>query len=334
MNRNCSNCGKQLREGDLFCRECGNRVFENEMDNKETRFKWSKKKIIILAISFIMIAIIITSVLLLIPNNDKKKISLTSLPNFTVAKYVPSNVHVDSVIKMNLKNNDISEYLVFGIEIDKDRLFALRYFGLFSFDNSINAWRKDYSDYTGECEHSIDTGSIDAYKKKIVILSDSHGSGGFLDYKVLGYNNDSLRIYMSREGIYQGSVYFLGNQIIEQKGQKSIAYSYNGETFIGIPLISTPYGPLDINDVKLEYSIDDQNNVSCPIKVRIKQGFRLFLVRNEGGPSEKIFYPGKVLEIHKNYYLAKNLGNDDFIIEPSGDMDWSKSKKISVEVYR
>ena len=182
MDSYCSNCGKPLQDGDLFCRECGKSLTKEATVHK-VRFNGSKKRKVVLASSFLIIAIIIVAVLLLLSKTTIKPLSLSDLQTNNL---IPSKVHVDSIVKISLRNKDIKEYLVYGVNNDNDR--EPFYFGIYSYDISKNAWGKDFSDYN-DVPHSIDTGSIDSFKEKLFILSDSHGSGGFLNYKVFGYSN-------------------------------------------------------------------------------------------------------------------------------------------------
>ncbi|MGD1008355.1 MAG: hypothetical protein ABR980_14130 [Ignavibacteriaceae bacterium] len=280
---------------------------------------------------FIFLFMFILGTLLLFQTCKESK--ETDLPIFKVEDFVPSYIKVDSLVKIRLKNNRIDDYLVFGI--DKNNIGKNRFLGIYSYDSIDNNWKQKYSDlFDSYTLLQIDTGYIGRLDEKLLIIKTTQGSGGFLSYRILGYIDKTIRVFLTKDLIFQGSINFLGDQIIEKEGQKSIAYIFNGESFIGTSLVSTPYKPLDVDDIKLEYSIDNNDNIISSLEnIRIRQGQKLYLVRNGGGSRERILYSGNIIEYNNDYYLAKNIGKGYLSIIPSG-YNSEKSKTINIEVYK
>lgn len=247
---------------------------------------------------------------------------------FKVEEFVPSYIQVDSVTQVKLKPFGPNDYIVFGL--DKNNEFENKFVSIFSLDPYNRVWEQKYSELFYSTPF-VDTGSVSLFNKQFIIISTIEGSGGYLSYKVLGYKNDSIKIFLTRDMIFQGSVFFYGNQIIEKEGEKSLAYIFNGEYFSSVQLISTPFRPLNPNDVLFEYSIDSLSNINAPDSIKIKKGNKLFIVRYGLGPTERILFSDNddILEYHREYYLAKEIGTCILTISPG----YERGKDIIVEVY-
>jgi hypothetical protein len=280
-------------------------------------------------VSFVILSIFLFALILLVQSCNKS--NKTNLPKFRTEELIPSYIKIDSVKKIYFTNRRNYDFIVYGTDKTREFQDSNNFMSIFAYDSSNNLWEQKYSNIF-DSPPQIDTGYIN--HQKFLLISDYEGTdGAYTSYVVLGYDKNRVKLYLIRKSIFQGSAYFLGNQIIETNGNESIAFSFNGEAFVGTPLISNPYKPLDVNDVIIEYSVDDLGNIRLNTDdVKIRKDQKLYIIRNGQGASVRVLYPGNILKLIGTYYLAKNIGSGKFTISPG--YDWDKSKDITIEVYK
>lgn len=126
----------------------------------------------------------------------------------------------------NLTNE---EYVLTGEYIPPNStLSSKRMVSVISYDEQQKKWLKLYYESNNYWHPKIGIYNLLRNKLQQIIISDIQGSGRFLSYKVLGYNNNTTQILLENTGIYQGNYRVENSQLIESMGHQDTIYQWNG----------------------------------------------------------------------------------------------------------
>jgi hypothetical protein len=184
----------------------------------------------------------------------------------------------------------------------------------------------------------------------IVIVIESGGSGGFIDWSLLRIANGRIKKVFSWTGIFQGQIKISGATVEEWQSMRCTRYFWSSGKIV--KLAGAAKTAQDAGARLVSYSIGAGNKISIqgldspPVKARNEEGFvaglkmkagkKLKLIRTGGGKPDRILYdPGvpPVIETGKepNAWVAANPGESWIVIIPGG-YDWEDSLKIMIRV--
>lgn len=200
---------------------------------------------------------------------------------------------------------------------------------------AIKNWRTEYLwTVEGLVHTEIENEFWYVLNAPVVILKVSQGSGSFLDYRVIGYHFGTLQELLSREAIFQGSVFIDAYNIIEQTGnQYSIWVVRQGVLNLvsyRVPIIQNAY--------VFEYSItDDEKVLADSTKLTLPVGGILQFIREDFNMvTERMLYSTedddavRVIQNRSAYQFRKPM-QVTFTIIPGG-YNWENAVEINVEI--
>ncbi|QTL97827.1 TIR domain-containing protein [Iocasia frigidifontis] len=265
-------------------------------------------------------------------NMKSRKMSRNNISPYDYITLLPDDLHIQETLYANIKSNENDDLFIKG-RYKKNNNNGL-YVALLTYDIEKKKWKKvfdkDIEPFT----------AINSYTNKmldnnndVLIITTKAGSGGFLSYTVIGYKENEFKILLQRNNIFQGQLRILNNQLIEKKGKQAILFEWNGTYILGTQLITEPHIPYSLDDKRIAYSIDKEENVLIQdTNVTLYRGQKLYLIRENTGVTERILYrAGGALTYEEEYFLACKIGNTQISIIPSG-YNWDKSINIEVEV--
>lgn len=131
---------------------------------------------------------------------------------------------------------------------------------IFKYYPSDNAWHSVYSEVMkGMVDvkfYNLPWNLTNSYV--LVLYSSGSGSGGFLSYELLETENESVKKLVSEDSIFQGTVFFQGNQLIRGTGNQFWVWDKVYDTYILEPYRMPVYPKAQV----IRYSIADQETVN------------------------------------------------------------------------
>lgn len=131
------------------------------------------------------------------------------------AEYLPFEAEIKDTMYANVRNERIKDIVVSGKVKGDQTGLSKSFVAVISFDFTKLHWGLLYSQqFDNFPSVNVKMARLLPNKLDQVIASSVQGSGGFLSYKVLGWHENSVKILLQREGIFQGSIQAEGDQLI------------------------------------------------------------------------------------------------------------------------
>lgn len=245
------------------------------------------------------------------------------------------NVCITEQKDINITNNS-EEYIIIGDYIPRGMSYSTsRIVSVISFNKNLNKWDKIYYESNPYWYPKVDVVNLLNNKSQQFIISDIHGSGAFLTYKVIGYIDNNFKTLLERKDIFQGNYTITpNNEIIESMGHQDTLIKWNKNTFSIKKLEQEIVSPISKNDIRLKYTIDDNHHINIPTtNIHLKVGQKLQLQRINTGVPERILYSdNKTLLFKKDYVQAIRPGNTYITIIPDG-YDGDNQVIININIY-
>lgn len=191
-------------------------------------------------------------------------------------------------------------------------------------------YKKAYDKYSIS---DVQTHFWDAINKKTLVISNSAGSGSFLSYIVMDRVNGRLNTLIQRQGIFQGQVWFEGNNLIEGEGNR-----YEKWEFIDGKFILMPFNlPIFPGAKVIRYSISPKGAVTVfnnVLRANIGDIIQLIRVDNNDVVERILFTEGsQAINFipRRSAFKINSSSNIEIDIIPFG-YDWDKVKKINIQV--
>lgn len=263
-----------------------------------------------------------------INDSTNRKITRDNISPYDYIHLLPENLNIQETLYTNIKSNENDDLFITGKYDDTP------YIALLSYDLKNKKWEKIFDEHIEPYTfvNSYTNNMLNNNKENLIITTKS-GSGGYLDYKIIGYVENEFKILLERNDIFQGQLRIMENQIIEKKGKQAIVFEWNGVYILGKELMIEPHTPYSFNDKKISYLIDSEENVIIhDSKITLKVGQKLYIIRENTGITERVLYRAEgILKFESEYLLASESGNTQITIVPSG-YNWDKSINIDIEI--
>lgn len=181
-------------------------------------------------------------------------------------------------------------------------------------------------------------------RQQIVIGKNSLGSSATLRFEVLGWNNETVKTMLNEFGPNTG--YPFGEIHIKNKAlyltslTQGKIFIWNGKQFISYPFLNNPDSALISQaDVVIYYEISQEGKITSSIPsnsiLTLKQGQRIFLIRGNLGPVERVILTGEIFPFnfnsHPQILTTTQSGKGTFTIIPNL-YDWENAIRYQVEV--
>ncbi|MCR8927482.1 hypothetical protein NLI92_002871 [Priestia megaterium] len=177
-------------------------------------------------------------------------------------------------------------------------------------------------------------------KRQQIVIGNYFGSSETLKFEVLGWNNGRVKFllnqFIANEGFPFGTIDIKDNVIYVSSSTQGKIYLWEGEKFISYPYIDNPDPKLiRNNDIVIYYVISEDKKVISSIpnnsKLILKQDQRVFLIRGNFGPIERILISGDTLDFKNKYIYITQVGKGIINIIPDG-YDTENSISFNVEI--
>lgn len=254
--------------------------------------------------------------------------ALAAGPSETLATQYP-NFQVTSIENVDFSDKTRDEAVVTG------RIFGHPYEP--SYIGAIMSYNEDTHDwyplYVTEKMYSpltVSTGRVLPQEEKQVLFREWEGSGSFLHYEVLAWNDGKAHPILMRSQIPQGNARFYDGKVLESEYSMDTLYTWNGKKMVKEEL---PHQlPVKTNH-RIEFSINDSYDVSLSAtSVTMKVGDTLQLRRMNRGVEERVLVSGDYFTFSQRGVMkAKTPGKTDITIIPDG-YSWNYAVHIAVTI--
>lgn len=181
-------------------------------------------------------------------------------------------------------------------------------------------------------------------RQQIVIGQYSLGSSARLRFEVLGWDNKTVKTLLNEfrpNGGYPfGEIHIKNNALYLTALTQGKIFIWNGKQFISYPFLNNPDSSLITQaDVIIYYEISSEGKIISSIPpssiLTLKKGQRIFLMRGNLGPVERILLTGEVFSFdfgsHPQILTTTKSGKGTFTIIPNL-YDWENAFEYQVEV--
>lgn len=241
-----------------------------------------------------------------------KKIYFSFSKNSSEIFWAP--IEIDSSFKYNLTNQNEEDIIYLGkFKLHQSEQMQISFVSIYTMDPSKNEYLNIFNDFyftpdptnliIKKSNYFIDS-TYDA-----LIVGFYEGSGAFFDYKIYGFNDNTIKIlYEPLAPIQNGSIYAANYQIYEFENLfTTLLYWENGQVK-SLPLRKTPLIDFQQGDIVLEYKIRDDYGIDAPSKVVVQSGARLQLIQNGDASSIEIVYDDQFFTQNYNQLIPKRKG--------------------------
>ena len=176
-------------------------------------------------------------------------------------------------------------------------------------------------------------------KRQQIVIGNYYGSSGTLRFEVLGWSNEKVKVLLNQfnpnEGYSFGTIDIKNNVIYVSSSTQGKIYLWEGKNFISYPYINNPDPKLiRNNDIVIYYVISKDKKVISSIpnnsKLILKQDQRIFLIRGNFGPVERVLVSGNIMDFKDKYIYLIQAGKGIINIIPNG-YDTEHSISFDVE---
>lgn len=199
--------------------------------------------------------------------------------------------------------------------------------------------------YDGAIEHLATGHLLRDRRQQIVIGRYSLGSSGTLHFEVFGWSNEAVKVLLSKfgpnDGYPFGKIHINNNVLYVTALTQGEIFIWDGKQFVSYPYLNNP-NPVLIsnNDVVIYYEIFKDGKITSSIPVNsqltLKKGQRIFLIRGNFGPVERVLLTGDIFSfdfnIHPQILTTSKPGQGTFTIIPNL-YDWQNAIEYRVEVF-
>lgn len=329
----CKSCNTNNFDEAVFCQNCGMRFGEVSNSGGITvghkiilsnylKTHQGKKVIITLIVFFLFIIGSVSGVYYFV---SPSRIDYTAV--------IP-DIDVKEIQALHFKNPYLKDVVVLGNVRGNAPLKEKKYAGILSFNYKKLVWEVVYEQrYGGYTALKVAIADLLPGKVDQVIISTVEGSGSFLSYSIIGWDDTQVKTLLKQIGIFQGSIQIQGNQLIQKSGHQGTIYQWNGSSFISTPMAAENQPPLSVGDVQVDFRIEANKNLWISnAAVILPKNKKLYLVRTNTGVSERVLVGSTgILEYKDGAYVGVNAGVADITIIPGG-YDWPYAKHIKVNV--
>jgi hypothetical protein len=181
-------------------------------------------------------------------------------------------------------------------------------------------------------------------RQQIVIGQYSLGSSATLQFEVLGWSNGTVKSLLSEfgpnTGYPFGEIQIKNNAVYLTSLTQGKIFIWNGKQFISYPFLNNPNSALiSQSDIVIYYEISQEGKITSSIPINLvltlKKGQRIFLIRGNLGPVERVLLDGKIFlsdfYSHPQIVTTTQSGKGAFTIIPNL-YDWENAIRYQVEV--
>lgn len=166
--------------------------------------------------------------------------------------------------------------------------------------------------------------------KVLVLYSPPQGSGGFVSYIVLGLENGDIKEYVSTEMLFQGTVFFNEQSLIQGLSNQFKQWKRIGDKLLLIPYKIPEYP----NALVIYYSISEEGKVEIDKKQYVTKVGKViqFIRRDFNDITDRLLVSGKCLEFIKTATFKTTCKTEvKATIIPNG-YNWDDAVEISIKV--
>lgn len=167
-------------------------------------------------------------------------------------------------------------------------------------------------------------------RQQLVIGNYSAGSASALRFEVLGWNKGMVEVLLNKLGINDsysfGNLSIRNNALYVTASTQGEIFIWDGKQFISYPFLNNPdISLIKKSDIIISYEILPEGKIISSIPsnslLTLKRGQRLFLIRKNLGPLEKVMFSGNIFSFDSNFpsliLEATQLGKGYLTIEPN-----------------
>lgn len=203
---------------------------------------------------------------------------------------------------------------------------------ILKYDEETKKWGVEYAkEAEGVPFFQVLGGYWEVIKRNVLVLYTVTGSGGFLNYTVVGRKQGKLVEFTERKEIFQGQVWFEGGRLLEGYGNRYRIWRSGKGRLIPVPYIL----PKIPGALLIEYSITKDGTVRMEKdKYTVPVGSVVQISRTDLNPiAERILFgylPILKFMAHGAAFQVTGKGRVEFSIIPGG-YDWDKAVRVAVE---
>lgn len=312
---NCPKCGKNPDNGGRFCAQCGAEV-------SPVKGAGRGRQIGLLAVAALLIIGLGIYIWIMNISNGEK---------LAMEKYLPNKGKVESRLYANIRNERYKDVVVLTTSEDKPQQ---QYITVISFNAGKRDWEVIFEKAVprfGKSKLEI-CKLLPGDKEQILVRYNGGGTGGFLDYSILGWNKDEMQVYLNREMLPMGKVEVQGNQLFEASSAGNRIYKWSENAFIATALVGDSVKPVGSDDVVVTYKIIDDKTVYVSQKeITMYVGQQLSFVCDSPRRAARIMYSGNVWEFKDGVSIAKEPTDTTVQILPTYG-GWEDAAKVHVVI--
>ena len=312
----CPKCLKQLAEGAVSCPHCGARAGASG----EVKSRWRLWLLAILAVLFLAGA-----------GGYTWFSHISNAEKLAVEQYLPAQETVESRFKAHIRNGRFADVVVLAGTQERPQE---QHLWVISFNAYKFAWEVIYDKPVPKfIRASAEVCKLlPGEKQQILIQYRGGGTGGFLDYSVLGWENGEMKTYLDRNMLPMGKVEVQENQLLETSTTGNRLYQWLGNAFIATLLAGDPIKPVGSNDVVVEYEIIDDHTVKVSQnEITMYVGQKLRFVCNSTRRAARIMYSGNTWNFTEGASVAKESADTVVQILPTYG-GWEDAAKVYVSI--
>ena len=246
----------------------------------------------------------------------------------TLSLYIPSMTKIENVVYGNLFNGPYEDAVVISSQEKFEKIVTV-----LTFDEKGGRLKNVYSN-TWFDHLGVYFESFQGIEQEVLVIECVGGSGHYLNYEILGSIDNELKILLKRDTVFGGFLVIEQNRVLEFSGKQGIIFDWNGKFFLASQLLMEPIHPASVNDIIIEFSIENDGSVHCNsgdvIHMYVGQGLRI--VRTNYGIVERLMYNcDGVIDFVKGGTVAAKKGKTHIKIVPGG-YDWEKAFTLNIVV--
>lgn len=263
------------------------------------------------------------------PEIEKLEVRYCDIKNkkiyFSLRKNSPeifwAPINIDSSFKYNLTNQNEEDIIYLGkFKLHQSEQMQISFVSIYSMNPSKNEYSNIFNDFyfTPDPTNFIIKKSnyfIDSTYNALII-GFNEGSGDFFEYKIYGFNDNTIKIlYEPHSPIQNGTIYSANHQIYEFENLSTSLLYWENNQVKSLPLRKTLLIDLREGDAVLEYKINDEYEIQAPSRINVSSSGKLQLVQNGYGQSISVAYDDQFFEHIYNQLIPKKKGTTTIMLE-------------------